>query len=88
MMVGYNKVNARLSDSQLNGLKYVVKNQTRVTLWNSCRIYKVLLVIFFITSIGISWAFVHFYWYLKKDNTSVTNINVNTETVIYWTYKW
>ena len=31
-MVEYNKVNVRLSDSQLNKLKSAVKNQTRVTL--------------------------------------------------------
>ena len=31
-MVGYNKVNARLWDSQLNMLKFAVKNQTGVTL--------------------------------------------------------
>ena len=31
-MVEYNKVNARLSDSQLNKLKSAVKNQTGVTL--------------------------------------------------------
>ena len=31
-MVGYNKVNVQLSDSQLNKLKTAVKNQTGVTL--------------------------------------------------------
>ena len=31
-MVEYNKVNARLSNSQLNKLKSAVKNQTEVTL--------------------------------------------------------
>ena len=50
---------------------------------NSCTIYIALLVIFFIISIGISCTFVYFYWYLKKDNTRITNINVNIETVIY-----
>ena len=30
--VGYNKVNVKLSDSQLNKLKNVVKNQTGSTL--------------------------------------------------------
>ena len=57
---------------------------------SSCTVYMVLLVIFFIISIGISCAFIYFYWYLKKD---ITNINANTETVIYWmqfhwTCKW
>ena len=32
LMVKYNKVNATLSDSQLNKLKSAVKNQTGVTL--------------------------------------------------------
>ena len=31
-MVEYNKVNVKLSDSQLNKLKYAVKNQTGVCL--------------------------------------------------------
>ena len=31
-MVEYNRVNVKLSDSQLNELKSVVENQTRVTL--------------------------------------------------------
>ena len=31
-MVEYNKVNVRLSNSQLNKLKYTVKNQIEVTL--------------------------------------------------------
>ena len=31
-MVEYNKVNAKLSDSQLNKLKTAAKNETRVTL--------------------------------------------------------
>ena len=45
---------------------------------NSCSVYIVLLVIFFIISI-----FIHFHWYLKKSNTGVTNINPSVETVIY-----
>ena len=43
---------------------------------NSCTIYV------FIISRDISCVFVYFYWYLKKDNASITNINANTETVI------
>ena len=31
-MFQYNKVNAKLLDSQLNKLRYAVKNQTEVTL--------------------------------------------------------
>ena len=31
-MVKYNKVNAKLSDSQLNKLKSAIKNQTGITL--------------------------------------------------------
>ena len=55
-------------------------------LCNSCTIYIVLLIIFFIISISISSAFFFFHWYLKKDNT-IINTSVNTETVIYETYK-
>ena len=42
----------------------------------------VLLVIFFIISIGISSAFIYFHWYLKKYNTDA-NTNINAETLIY-----
>ena len=45
--------------------------------------YIVLFVIAFLMMIGISSAFVYFYWYLKKSNTVVININPGTETVIY-----
>ena len=55
---------------------------------SSCTLYIVLLVIFLIIRIGISCAFIYFYWYLKKDITNITNINANTETVIYQTWKW
>ena len=50
---------------------------------NSCSVYIVLLVIFFIISISISSIFIYFHWYLRKSNTGVTNINPSTETVIY-----
>ena len=50
---------------------------------NSCSVYIVLLIIFFILSIGISSIFIYFHWSLKKSNTGVTNINLSTETVIY-----
>ena len=38
-MVRYNKVNVKLSDSQLNKLKTAVKNQTRVTLRMSIKMF-------------------------------------------------
>ena len=50
---------------------------------NSCSVYIVLLVIFFILRISISSVFIYFHWYLKKSNTGITNINPSTETVIY-----
>ena len=34
-------------------------------------------------SIGIICAHFYFYWHLKKDNSKITNINANTDTVIY-----
>ena len=55
---------------------------------NSCTIYIILFVIVFLIIITISGAFICFYWYLKKSNIGVTNINANTETKIYWKYKW
>ena len=42
---------------------------------------QVLLVIYFIINIRISCVFVYFYWYLKRDNANITNIDANTETV-------
>ena len=48
--------------------------------YNSYTIYIILLVIFFIISICISSAFIHFHWYLKRTNIDV---NTNTETLIY-----
>ena len=51
---------------------------------NSCITYIALLVIFFIISIDTSCAYFHLHWYLKRSNTNIiTNINANTETVIY-----
>ena len=38
-MVEYNKVNVRLSNSQLNKLKYAVKNQIGVTLRMNIKIF-------------------------------------------------
>ena len=60
----------------------VTLNDYKNVCW-SCTIYIVLLVIFFKCLIVISCDFVYFYWYLKKGNANVTNINANTETVIY-----
>ena len=42
-----------------------------------------LFVIAFLIIIGISSEFSNFHWYLKKNNTIITNINSNIETVIY-----
>ena len=51
---------------------------------SSCTIYIVLFAIFLIKSTIISSAFTYFHWYLKRSYVNtVTNINVNTETVIY-----
>ena len=52
-----------------------------------CKIYIVLFVIFLIISISISSVFIYFRWYLKSA-TNITNINPETETTIYYTYKW
>ena len=50
---------------------------------SSCTIYIVLLVIFLISSRGISNVFIYFYWFLKKGNTDVININPVIDTTIY-----
>ena len=44
--------------------------------------------IFVIISASINSAFTYFHWYLKRVDTTFTNINANTETVTYLTYKW
>ena len=49
--------------------------------FNSCTIYIVLFVIAFLIIIGISSAFIHFHWYLRKSNTNITNLNPDTETI-------
>ena len=36
---------------------------------NSCTVYIILLVIFFIVSISISRVFIYFHWYLKRRYT-------------------
>ena len=38
-MVEYNKVNTKLSDSQLNNLKTTIKNQTEVTLTMNIKMF-------------------------------------------------
>ena len=38
-MLEYNKVNVKLSDSQLNKLKTTIKNQTRATLRMSIKLF-------------------------------------------------
>ena len=52
------------------------------SVYRSCSIHIVLFIIFFIISISTGSVFTYFHWYLKSD-TNITNININTETVIY-----
>ena len=47
---------------------------------NFCTICIVLFVMFLIIIIGIGSAFIYFHWCLKRSNT---NINPDTETIIY-----
>ena len=44
-------------------------------LFESCEEYISLFVIAYLIMIDISSTFICFYWYLKKSNTSVININ-------------
>ena len=50
---------------------------------NSCTLYITLFAITFLIIIGISSAYFCFHCYLKRSDTNITNINANTETVIY-----
>ena len=52
---------------------------------NSCRLYMVLFVIALSIIIAIISEFLYFFfWHLKRSNTNVvTNVNPNTEIVIY-----
>ena len=50
---------------------------------NSCTVYIVLFFIAVTIIIGISSVHFYFSWYLKISNINITNINANTETVIY-----
>ena len=54
---------------------------------SSSTVYKVLFVIDILIIIGIISAFICFHWYFERSDTSITNINPNTETVICETYK-
>ena len=38
-MVEYNKVNVKLSDSQLNKLKFAAESQTEVSLWMNIKMF-------------------------------------------------
>ena len=49
----------------------------------SCTIYIVLFAIAFLIIIGISTVFIYVHWCLKRSNTTTTNINRGTETIIY-----
>ena len=83
------KCNENIDEKELHSnemISVTLNNYKNVR--GSCTIYIVLLVIFVICHIDINCAFVYFYWYLKKDSASITNINPSTETVIYWKYEW
>ena len=55
---------------------------------NSCIIYIILWVIYFVMSIRINSAFNYFHWYLKRSDNNTTSINTNTGTIIFQTYQW
>ena len=50
---------------------------------NSCTIYIVLFVIYFLIINGINSVFLYLHWYLKRSGANITNINANTKTVIF-----
>ena len=49
---------------------------------NSCTIYIVLFVVFFLASICIINVFIYFHWYLRKDNVKA-KFNPGTQTTIH-----
>ena len=63
--IGGNKMiyNGTLDTVPLNDYKKIC---------NSCRVYMVLLTIFFMISISISSLFIYFHWYLKRRYTETT----------------
>ena len=52
---------------------------------NFCTVNIILSVIAFLIIIGSSSVYIYFHWYLKRTDTSITNINHNTDTIIYYT---
>ena len=65
----------------IDGNEMIHNNYGKVC--NSSTIYLVLFVNAFLIIIGFSSVFVYFHWYLEKDNTIITNLKNNTETIIY-----
>ena len=61
----------------IDGNEMIYNTTPNEKISNSCAIYMVLFVTFFIISIGISRAYSYIYWYLKRHNTGVI------ETAIY-----
>ena len=51
-------------------------------LCGSCTLYIVLFVVFLVKITAISSIFIHFHWYLKKDNVRV-KFNPGTQTTVY-----
>ena len=50
---------------------------------NFCAVFIALFAIPFLIIVDISSPFVYFHCYLKGNNTIITNIDTNTEIVIY-----
>ena len=51
--------------------------------YSSCKVYIVLMIVVFITFIGITISFVYYDWYLIKNNFSCIKFNNHRETKIW-----
>ena len=74
-------------NEDINGNEMICNTSLNEKLCNSCTIYVILFATAFLIIITIGSVYIYFYWYLKRSNSSV-NTSVNTETLIYSTYKW
>ena len=57
---------------------------------SSCKVYVVLMIVFFTIFTGITISFIYYNWSLIKNNVSCIKFNTRKETKIWWTriYKW
>ena len=74
-------------NEDINGNEMICNTTLNEKVCSSCTINVILFATALLIIITIGSVYIYFYWYLKRSNTSV-NTSVNTETLIYSTYKW